>query len=200
MRLGYNVSIAGSHKNIKDVDLNVNFKIYIPSFGSGSLYSPAYINKRKMIAALDLIKPDLLLIEAWQTAITDFSIDIASKLGIPTAMISHGISVYPYTNELKYKLRALFWFYYRFFQFPKRLSKICALGVLDINANSPRFYDRDLALKVGLPVTLIPNMPINFSTSYRERESRSAQIIVLGYFSPIKNQLAAINIFAKFIN
>jgi glycosyltransferase involved in cell wall biosynthesis len=150
-----------------------------------------------MIAALDLIKPDLVLIEAWQTAITDFSIDIAAKLGIPIAMISHGISIHPYTNELKYKLRALFWLYYIFFQFPKRLKKISALGVLDNKSNSTRFYDRVFALKLGLPVSLIPNMPINFSTSYLKRESRSAQIIVLGYFSPIKQQLAAINIFAK---
>jgi glycosyltransferase involved in cell wall biosynthesis len=63
---------------------------------------------------------------------------------------------------------------------------------------SNRFYDRDRALKLGVPVRLLVNSPIHIGSNVVSRKNRKSQILVIGYFSPIKNQMEAIEML-KFI-
>jgi glycosyltransferase involved in cell wall biosynthesis len=190
---GHQVSVIGSHC-LKKLDLPVEHKITVPSSGSGALYSPARIEKRALNKALDVTNPELVLIEAWQTALTDSAIEVASSLHKPILMISHGISMHPYNSNWKQGLRSWAWKPYQYFKLPKLLKKVTAMTILDQTSTSLRFYDRDLARKLHIPLYLLRNSPIHRSEKFYTRAERKSQILVVGYFSPVKNQLAAIEL------
>jgi glycosyltransferase involved in cell wall biosynthesis len=196
LKAGYFVSIIGSNPKILEEKLPLN-KYFIKARGSGSLYSPAIVNKKKIREMLVDIKPSLIIIEGWQTAITDGFIDVAFDLQIDVMLISHGISLHPFTSGMIDLCRSLGWVFYKNFLFPKKLRKLSYLTCLDDNSISSRFYDRDLARYLGLTVTVLPNSPVNFSKIFFNRQSRRSIIVVAGYFSRIKNQLAAIRLIKK---
>ena len=191
---GYNVSIIGSNKSIVEEKIFVDSKYFVSAKGSGALYSIPYVDESALTNAIKSSSPDLVMVEAWQTSLTEKSIDIAFELGIPVVMISHGISIHPYSSSFRDLFRSLGWVYYRFFVLPKKIKKLTAITALDQNSLSSRFYDRDLALKLGVPVFKLVNSPVNWTTKRKTRSERLSQILLIGYFSPIKNQLAAIEL------
>ncbi len=193
---GHDVSIIGSVKSVIFEDIPVSSKNYIESSGSGSLYSPVKINKEILSDLFLKNAPELVLIESWQTGLTDTAIDVASELGLPIIMISHGISVHKYNDSFFNTIRAFAWFYYRFFLLKKRILKLKLITTLSLQSTSKRFYDRDMALALGVPVLPLVNFPINWVAGL-DREFRSDQIVFSGYFSNVKNQLQAIKILSR---
>ncbi|QWD48025.1 glycosyltransferase family 4 protein [Polynucleobacter paneuropaeus] len=190
---GHELYIVGSHAAIEQEVLNAQ-KYYVPSSGSGALYAPTKVDEQLLSHTMNTIKPDLIILEAWQTALTEACIDIASKQHIPTLMISHGISIHPYNNGVRHWIRYLAWLPYQWFCLPSRIKKITAITALDLQVSSPRFYDRDLARSLDKPVFELSNSPALKISPFKARSERKNQILVLGYFSEVKNQLRALAI------
>lgn len=188
--LGFFVSIVGSDSSVINYKAPVK-KYYIEAKGSGAIYSPVKIVKKDLIDLFKKVSPDLIILESWQTAVTDSSIIIADSLKIPTLMISHGISIMPYTPSFYDLLRYLSWAPY-FLNFRNLLSKVTAITTLSEFSESERFLDRKLANLIGVPCLKLTNHPINFARERSNLNSRKKQILVVGYFSRVKNQLAAI--------
>lgn len=188
---GYDVSIIGSGKGVLCETLVQN-KYQVPASGSGAIYSPARLNKAQLEKTLKKISPDLLIIEAWQTAITDGAIEVANQMNLPILMVSHGISLFPHNFSFTQLIRSAGWQFYRLFKLPRLIKKLSALTALDLHAKSYRFYDRDLALslnKLVMPLKNCSSHPIPFFIPWG---GRKRQVIVIGYYSAIKNQLGAI--------
>lgn len=194
---GHDVAILGAHTEVLAETLPVTEKIHVPATGTGALYSPPRVDRHRLAVALRDRAPDLVLVEAWQTALTDAAIDVAADMGIPVVMLSHGISVHPYTSQLTDVLRGMGWLWYRWVTLPRRMRRLSALAVLDQTSTSPRFFDRNLAQKLGVPVMGITNSPIHWRHGRAAPSARKRQILVVGYFSPVKNQLAALQVLEK---
>ena len=193
---GYEVHIVGSNAAIEQESLNAK-KYCIPSSGSGALYAPAKLDQEQLRSTIKTIKPDLIMVEAWQTALTEACIDIAAEQNIPTLMISHGISIHPYTNSVRNWIRYLAWLPYQWFYLPLRLKKLSAITALNLDTKSYRFYDRDLAQKFNKPIFELTNSPALNIAPFKSRTERKNQILVVGYFSEVKNQLRALEILSQ---
>lgn len=139
--LGHKISIIGSNKLI-DKETICHDKTYIRASGSGSLYSPARIDRNELRSCLIKSSPDLVIVEAWQTALTDSSIDIAYDLNIPVLMISHGISIYPYSLRLSDLIRFLAWWPYKVRKLSSRIGKLSAITCLDSYSVAPEYFCR----------------------------------------------------------
>ncbi|WP_353427832.1 glycosyltransferase family 4 protein [Polynucleobacter sp. MWH-UH19D] len=191
--LGHELHVLGSNAAIEQESLNAK-KYYIPSSGSGALYAPAKVDKKLLQDTIHSISPDLIILETWQTALTEAAIDVAYEKKIPSLMISHGISIHPYSNTVRNWIRYLAWLPYQYFFLTSRMKKLTAITALDLNVKSPRFYDRDLARSLHKPVFELTNSPAIKVLSIKARSDRSNQILVVGYFSEVKNQLGALAI------
>lgn len=189
---GHEVSIIGSTGDVGAITLPVSSKTHIRATGSGALYSPTWVDKRLLEAVLKKNAPDLVVLEAWQTAVTDCAIEVAHAMHIPILMISHGISIWPYQKSVMQLMRSLAWLPYRFFKLPRLMKKLSAITALDVKSNSNRFVDRNLAMKLGIPVSVLRNFPAHHAEIENARANRKLQILVVGYFSAVKNQLDAI--------
>lgn len=204
---GHEVYIIGASENVVSEDLPVDGRFYVKSSGSGALYSPAVTDIVKLRSVINNIAPDLIVVESWQTALTDVTINIGYKLGLPILMVSHGISVHPFSSSVVDIFRSLGWLWYRVFILPKMIKKLTTITALDMTSQSERFFDRKLAQSMGIPVVSLVNAPINWKEGSAELSNRILQILVVGYFSPVKNQMEAIdilnevpsNIFMRFI-
>jgi glycosyltransferase involved in cell wall biosynthesis len=194
MDAGYDVVIVGSHKEFSLISSPILRSIHVNAKGSGAIYSPVRINKADLRSAIIEVKPDLVVTESWQTALTDTAVQIAAQLNIPVLMVSHGISIYPFLVSFKEILRSLAWLPYKFFKLPSLIKKLSVITTLDIQSKSNRFADRDLAKIFGVPIVKLRNSPINFYANFIPKSQRKKQILVVGYFSRIKNQIAAISL------
>ena len=116
LEMGFEVSILGSNITVLDEHLAVHNKVYVEASGSGSIYSPERVNRKLLFSELERIQPDVVMVESWQTAITHAVIESAYLLGIPVFMISHGVSVHPFSNGLMQITRSLGWFFYRYYR------------------------------------------------------------------------------------
>ena len=195
---GDNVTIIGSHPAVLQETLPVSQCFYVPVRRFGGRYAPARVDRGHLADALRQSRPDVVVLEAWQTPLTDAAVETASSLGMPTLMVSHGVAVHAFTSRLTDVLRTLRWApYYRNFTLPRLLSRLSVLTALDMTAISPRFYDRDLARRLGVPVVPLANAPANWSADYQSHDQRKPQILVIGYYSPVKNQLRVLEIAAR---
>ena len=197
VQAGYSVSIIGSDPRVVHERLPAEKIFYVPAFGSGSLYSPARVDRLSLVAALKDSQADLVIVEGWQTALTTAAVREAYTLEIPVLMISHGSSVDFFDHRFLEHLRSSAWKIYKYFVLPKLIMKVAALTTLDLTAISARFFDRDLARRLGKPVLPLVNSPANYNSIFVPRECRKRQVLVIGYFSRIKNQLAAIDLASR---
>lgn len=194
---GHIVSIIGSKIDISKEQLPAAAMYYVASKGSGALYSLARVDTVALKDALLKSSPDLVIVEAWQTALTDAAVDVAYELNLPVLMISHGVSLHPYTMRFRDIIRSLGWFFYRMHSLPRLMSRISVLTTLDEFSNSSRFFDRDLARKLHIPICSLVNAPVNYTEIAVPFKDRKRQVLVVGYFSDVKNQLAALEILSK---
>ncbi len=190
---GHDISIIGSHSSILNEDLKVSNKYFVSSHGSGSLYSPAFVDRKQMASIFRAENPELIIVEAWQTALTDAAIDIGFSMSLPVLMISHGVSLHKHSNSMLDILKMIAWIPYRL-RLPNKISKLSAITTLDCESSSVRFYDRQIALKLRIPIISLLNSPVNWLYNLNTYAERKSQVLVVGYYSPIKNQLRAIDL------
>lgn len=193
LKSGHEVSIIGSHPSILSLASQDLDRKYIAATGSGALYSPAWVDCSSLEKYLGQLRPDLLIAEAWQTALTDKAVDVAHKMGIAVLMVSHGVSLHPFNTKFINIFRALCWLPYRIISLPRRIKKINVITALDLKSKSDRFFDRDIAAASRIPVVPLVNPPINSVKSVIDRNQRKNQVVIVGYFSPVKNQLAILD-------
>jgi len=117
-----------------------------------------------------------------------------SRLKLATLVVSHGVSVHAFSSNVFDRIRALGWIFYRLFRLPRLISRASALTTLSPNSSSLRFFDARLGSRQNIPVTPLYNAPIHWSSTRKTNIQRKKQILMVGYFSPIKNQLAAIEL------
>lgn len=188
------VSIVGSSPGVLTEPSSVEKRYLVQSRGSGALYSPNKISIVEVDSVLNGACPDLVIVEAWQTAITDTFLERAAAKGLPVLMISHGVSVSPFLPSMVDCLRAVSWMYYRYIRLPRMINRLSAITSLDLVSDSPRFLDREIARKRHLHLSLLRNSPINTYGKHFRRDERIPQILVVGYYSRVKNQLRAIDL------
>lgn len=195
--LGYKLIVIGSSDKIKHEDLLTKNKFWVYAGVTKSIFSKVNVDIKLIEKILVEQDVDLLIIEGWQTQLTDTAVEVGYSLKIPVVMISHGISLHPFTICMRDLFRSLLWCKYRFIRFPRLLNMLSGLSVLDFDAQSNRFYDRDIAIKNKKIIYKLVNTPHHISTRVRNREDRLPQIVVVGYFSYVKNQLTALRILKK---
>jgi glycosyltransferase involved in cell wall biosynthesis len=195
--MGHDVSIIGAYESVLGEDLPVKRRLHVPAHGSGALYSATHIDRRIMMSAITSAQYDLIVVEAWQTGISEAAIEVSTDRNLPVLMISHGVSVHPFSSSLIDRMRAFGWVYYRIRILPRLVRNLSAITTLDGQSRSPRFYDRDLACRFGIPVVPLGNFPVNWSIEHPSQNARKRQMLLIGYFSPIKNQLSALEILQK---
>jgi len=191
---GFTLSIVGSHPAVLNENIGAKKKYYVASCGSAALYSKAQVDTIALKTAIDDTDPDLILIESWQTALSDAAIKIGSTMGRRVMMISHGVSVHPLSWLPRDIGRSIAWLHYLFLLLPRLIGKLSMLTTLSLSSHSKRFYDRDIAFKLGIPVLPLFNQAVHIQSRYIQREARKQQVLVVGYFSYIKNQLAALRL------
>ena len=196
IKAGHDVEIIGTTKRELLGDLERSHHHLVPSKGSGAMYSPIRVNKAVLKSTLSLLAPELVIVEGWQTAITESTVDVAFEMGLPILMISHGVSVHAFSSEIIELLRSAAWSVYRRIFLPAKIKKLTAITYLSKDSVSPRFFDRDLAQNYEVPTFPLSNIPINFhaNTPIVARADRNCNLLLIGYFSRIKNQLAALEL------
>lgn len=194
LELGHDLAIVGNARLGKRA-LGIPARTHlISSSGGMTLYSPPRISLKAVRGVIDAEAPDLVIAEGWQSALTEAFAWCASRAGRRVLMISHGVSLAPYDSSLVWHLRTLAWSPYRRFWLPYIVKRISWLTTLDDASPSDRFLDRDLAKEAGTPVSLLANAPINWRAERSPRHKRRMQVLCVGYFSPVKNQLAVIRL------
>jgi len=171
---------------------------YVRSAGSGTIYSPSRVDKRRLNELFDIYNPEILVVEAWQVSICHAAINAASKRNIPIVMVSHGCSVFPFNLTIKQILRSLLWLPFTYYTLPKLVRKLSLISALDLESVSNRFYDRCLAKKYNIPLYELTNYPFFSGENRSYVGNRNNRIVILGYFSEVKNQLALIKYIDKF--
>ena len=194
---GHEVFIIGAFPQVQHENLSVKRRFYVAAYGSGALYSPARVNRMSLISAIAEVRPDLVVVEAWQTGLGDAAIEVSFARGLPVLMISHGVSVHSFSSAWIDRLRSFAWLPYRLGYFPGLVRRLCAITTLDEHSRSPRFYDRDLARRIGIPVFPLANFPVNWTIENIPFQDRKRQLLLIGYFSPVKNQLSALELLQK---
>ena len=194
---GYDVFVLGSDSRIIEEKLNVCGKFHINAKGSGALYSPSKVDVDSLNSLIQKVKPELVIVEALQTAIGDAAILAAAQHNFPVLLISHGVSIHPFTKSSIDFLRSLAWLPYRWLILPKLISQLSGMACLSLTSSSSRFFDRNLAFKFKIPVYQLNNFPINLDKNSAKDTVRVFDLLLVGYFSRVKNQIEAINILNK---
>jgi glycosyltransferase involved in cell wall biosynthesis len=185
---GYSVSIIGSSL---DDSLDIENKFSVSSIGSAALYSKARVDLNKIKSTIVSESPDLIIVEGWQMSLNDAVIDISSHLGFPVMVFSHGVYLHPLNFSFYELARAFCWLPYRIKLF-NRIKSLKAISTLSMTSKSLRFYDRELAKKADIPLFEVPNFAVNSCRYIKDYVSRKKRILVVGYFSRIKNQISAV--------
>ena len=158
---GYQVSALGISTKFLDDVLIPAKKYYISSRGSGALYSPSRISLEDLRCLLNKIKPSLIIVQGWQTGLSEAVVKVGNELGINILLISHGVSVHPFTYLPRDLLRSAGWFFYRNFVLRSMIRRLSGLTALDLTCDSNRFHDRKLANKLSVPIYKLQNFPIH---------------------------------------
>lgn len=194
LELGHDLAIVGNAR-LGELGLGVPTRTHLVSSSGGmSLYSPPRVSLTAVRRVVDAEAPDLVITEGWQSALTEAFAWCAARAGRRVLMISHGVSLAPYEPSLVWRLRTLAWSPYEYFWLPYMVKMVSWVTTLDDTSSSERFLDRDLARSAGTPVSVLANTPINWRSDRSPRHMRQMQVLCVGYFSPVKNQLAIIRL------
>jgi glycosyltransferase involved in cell wall biosynthesis len=193
--LGYEVSrvstesICGSEVSLAPPTFHVCVK------GSGALYSPVSIDIQRLANIIKRVNPDILVVEAWQTGISEKAIELAHALEIPVVMISHGISIFPFDFSFKSLLRSILWVPYALITLPRIIRKLSAITTLNKEGRTFRLIDREIAKLFNKELYHLTNFPVNhYVGKLKPFSTRRKQILCVGYYSYVKNQIKALEI------
>ncbi len=194
--LGLEIHLVGPYNSF-DVPYYIDANIHEVNIrGTGSLYSPIIYNSKHINNILCEVNPDIILVESLQNGISEIMIKIAYELNCKVILISHGISLQPYSLSFRHYIRSFLWLPY-WLKLKSLINKTSAITTQSLISKSKRFLDRDIAKKLNIPIYKLSNVPFNYNNVYVPLENRKKLILVVGYFSEIKNQLLAIKILEK---
>ena len=183
------------HK-VETVSLNEKFTDYnlgLLNYKSFFKNPFSFINKVKNI--LDVSKPDLIVVEGLQTLISEIFLTLAFKKKIKTVLFSHGVSIFPYSQRIKYYLRFMLWsFYIPYLKFI--MKNIDIFYSLDLDSKSPRHLDsqirKNISNKKNLEYFNISRFNENIHLKFDNNNKKI--VLLLGYINHIKNQKEIIKI------
>jgi len=181
--IGFHVFTASSNNNDKNYNLKIkNFVNFLFNF----LY---FFKKSNLI--IKECKPDFVVVESFQTIISEIFIYLAKKNNIKVVIISHGISIFPYNKKIKYILRTIIWILYLPFLF--FFLKSCdAFLSLDPNSNNSRHLDTKLFKIINNKLIIKYNNSSRFEKLKKDftiiSHSQRKTILCIGYINHIKNQ------------
>jgi glycosyltransferase involved in cell wall biosynthesis len=165
-----------------------NFNLQLKGFVHFLLNPPFFFKKSESI--IKNFKPDFIAVESLQTVISEIFIYLAKKNKIKTIIISHGISILPYKNKIKYILRSIIWTFY----LPLLFFFIRACDIflsLDPDSNNSRHLDIQLFKKNRNKLIIKYNNSSRFEKvkkNFVASESKRKTILCVGYINHIKNQ------------
>jgi len=165
-----------------------NFNIELKGFFH-FLLNPLYFLK-KSESIIKSYNPDFVAVESLQTVISEIFIYLAKKNKIKLVIISHGISIFPYNNKIKYIIRSIIWSFY----LPLLFFFIRSCDVflsLDPDGNNSRHLDVRLFKKNKNKLLIKYNNSSRFEKFKRDfitRVSKRKKILCVGYINHIKNQ------------
>jgi glycosyltransferase involved in cell wall biosynthesis len=191
--MGHKVILICPNIFKNNLDVTISDVVYISANGNGSLFRNNYFDKKAANKIIELYKPNLVLCESWQNSMTENFINICYKNSVPCVVISHGISLHPFSFNILSILRSFQWLLY-WVLFKRVLSKVSALTVLSFNFHSKRLYDAKLAREKGLKIFKLTNTAYNYNNYYLPFSKRNKRILIVGYFTEVKNQLLALHL------
>jgi glycosyltransferase involved in cell wall biosynthesis len=169
-------------------NLDKNFNLQLEGF-IHFLFNPIFFLKKSESIIKDY-KPDFIAVESLQTVISEIFIYLAKKNNIKSIIISHGISILPYNNKIKYIVRSIIWtFYLPFLIFFIRACDIFLS--LDPDSNNSRHLDVQLFKKNRNKLIIKYNNSSRFEKVKKDfvvSESKRKTILCVGYINHIKNQ------------
>jgi len=184
--LGFVVITVSSNDSSKDINFQLKDLL---SF----ILNPFYF-LRKAEFIIKESKPDLIIVESFQTVISEIFLYISKNNSIKTAVISHGVSIFPYNKKFKYYFRFFLWLIY--LPILSYLIKKCDIFFsLDLNSKNNRHLDTLLFKRENK--TLIKYNNFSRFENYKKKifESKNKKkVLCLGYINHIKNQIDLIEI------
>ena len=184
--LGFVVTTVSSNDSRKDINFQLKNLL---SF----ILNPFYF-LRKAEFIIKESKPDLIIVESFQTVISEIFLYVSKNNSIKTAVISHGVSIFPYNKKIKYYFRFFLWLIY--LPILSYLIKKCDIFFsLDLNSKDNRHLDTLLFKRENK--TLIKYNNFSRFENYKKTifESKNKKkVLCLGYINHIKNQIDLIEI------
>lgn len=178
-----------------------------PVYGKGHLLSPHRGAVYELNSYLDANRWDIVFVHCWQAWNTNCLIDFFSAQQRPEkfVIVSHGVSTNSNIHRFPLNwIRRILWLSYRYFSIPKYLRFIDTLVVLWDYCDKDRFFDHELALTAGTPVSVIPNLARynRLSTKrptlrFSDEELAGGFILSVGNYSEDKNELFVLEAYKK---
>jgi glycosyltransferase involved in cell wall biosynthesis len=165
-----------------------NFNLELKGFFHFLFNSFYFLKKSESI--IKHFKPDFVAVESLQTVISEIFIYLAKKNKIKLVIISHGISIFPYNNKVKYIIRSIIWLIYLPFLY--FFIRACDVFLsLDPDSNNSRHLDVRLFKKDKNKFLIKYNNSSRFEMYKKDfiiSESKRKIILCVGYINHIKNQ------------
>jgi hypothetical protein len=184
--LGFVVTTVSSNDSSKDINFQLKNLL---SF----ILNPFYF-LRKAEFIIKESKPDLIIVESFQTVISEIFLYVSKNNSIKTAVISHGVSIFPYNKKFKYYLRFFLWLLYLLIL--NYLIKKCEIFFsLDLNSKNHRHLDTLLFKRENKMLIKYNNFSRfeNYKKIVIESKNKK-KILCLGYINHVKNQIDLIEI------
>lgn len=206
-QLGSEVDVVTAGDTVSQSEENGMSVARFPIAGKGHLLSPHRGTIKKLHTYLAENNWDIVFMHCWQAWNTNCLIDFfASKSRAEKlVLVSHGIS----TNSNIYAfprnwIRRFLWLPYRQFTIPKYLRLLTELVVLWDHYDDDRFLDHEIARRMSIPVTVIPNIaPFNQmkvkqpSLRFNDEELADGFLLSVGNYSDEKNQLFVLDAYRR---
>jgi glycosyltransferase involved in cell wall biosynthesis len=170
-----------------------------PIIGNGRLLNQPRGPIKELHKFLAANRWDIIFMHCWQAWNTNCLLDYFAEMPGTTklVLVSHGVSTN--SNFLAFPhnlIRRLLWLPYRFINIPKYLRQISKLVVLWGQYDDDRFIDNVLAHRIGIPVSVIPNVArynpsaVNRpSLRFTDEELAGGFLLSVGNYSNEKNEL-----------
>jgi glycosyltransferase involved in cell wall biosynthesis len=184
--LGYNVTTLSSNDSSKDINFQLKGLLNF-------LLNPFYFLSKAELVIKER-RPDMIIVESFQTVISEIFFYVGKKNSIKTVVISHGVSIFPYKKEIKYYFRFFFWLTY--LPILSYLIKNCDIFFsLDLNSKNQRHFDTFLFKKEKKTLIKYNNFSRFEDCKKILFESKNKKIVLcLGYINHIKNQIDLLEI------
>jgi len=169
-------------------NIDKNFNLKLKGFFH-FVFNPFFFLKKSQSIIKDY-KPDFIVVESLQTVISEIFIYLAKKNKVKSVIVSHGISILPYNNKVKYLIRSMVWVIYLPLLY--FLIKTCDIFLsLDPDSNNSRHLDTQLFKKKKNKLIIKYTNTSRFENSKKDlmfSEPKRKIILCIGYINHIKNQ------------